>query len=58
MQHCNQVPKSIQEAEKYCAVVPKLKRYLLDKTARSSSNLKKGGHECGVWKEKRILTLT
>ena len=35
----NEVPKSIQEAEKYCAVVPKLKRYLFDKTlARSLSN--------------------
>ena len=28
----SEVPKSIQEAEKYCAVVPKLKRYLFDKT--------------------------
>ena len=35
----NEVPKPIQEAEKYCAVVPKLKRYLFDKTlARSLSN--------------------
>ena len=35
----NEVPKSIQEAEKYCAVVPKFKRYLFDKTlARSLSN--------------------
>ena len=35
----NEVPKSIQEAGKYCAVVPKLKRYLFDKTsARSLSN--------------------
>ena len=34
-----EVPKSIQEAEKYCAVVPKLKRYLFSKTlARSLSN--------------------
>ena len=38
----NEVPKSIQEAEKYCAVVPKLKMYLFDKTlARSLSDLKK-----------------
>ena len=28
----NEVPKPIQEAEKYCAVVPKLERYLFDKT--------------------------
>ena len=28
----DEVPKPIQEAEKYCAVVPKLKRHLLDKT--------------------------
>ena len=35
----NEVPKPIQEAEKYCAVVPKLKRYLFDKTlARSLTN--------------------
>ena len=35
----NEVPKPIQEAEKYCAVVPKLKRHLLDKTlARSLAN--------------------
>ena len=35
----NEVPKSMQEAEKYCAVVPKLKRYLFDKTlARSLAN--------------------
>ena len=48
----NEVPKSIQEAEKYCAVVPKLKRYLLDKIlARSLSNLKKGW--TWVWCVKR-----
>ena len=35
----NEVPKPIQEAEKYCAVVPKLKRYLFDKRlARSLAN--------------------
>ena len=35
----DEVLKSIQRAEKYCAVVPKLKRYLFDKTlARSLSN--------------------
>ena len=35
----NEFPKPIQEAEKYCAVVPKLKRYLFDKTlARSLAN--------------------
>ena len=35
----NEVPKSIQEAEKYCAVVTKFKRYLFDKTlAHSLSN--------------------
>ena len=35
----NEVPKSIQEVEKYYAVVPKLKRYLFDKTlVRSLSN--------------------
>ena len=35
----NEVSKSIQETEKYCAVVPKLKRYLFDKPlARSLSN--------------------
>ena len=35
----NEVPEPIQEAEKYCAVVPKLKRYLFDKTlARSLAN--------------------
>ena len=35
----NEVPKPIQEAEKYCAVVPKLKRYLFDKMlARSPAN--------------------
>ena len=35
----NEVPKPIQEAEKYCAIVPKLKRYLFHKTlARSLSN--------------------
>ena len=34
-----EVPKSILEAEKYCAVVPKLKTYLFGKTlARSLSN--------------------
>ena len=32
----NEVPKPIQEAEKYCAVVPKLKRYLFDKTLACS----------------------
>ena len=32
----NEVPKPIQEAEKYCAVVPKLKRYLFDKTSACS----------------------
>ena len=49
----NEVPKSIQEAEKYCAVVPKFKRYLFDKTlARSLCD-----PECDVWKEKRIVTL-
>ena len=32
----NEVPKPIQEAEKYCAVVPKLKRYLFDKTLTRS----------------------
>ena len=67
----NEVPKPIQEAEKYCAIVPKLKRYLFDKTlTRSLSNgkkkkkirekkrkRKKGGPEGGVWKEKRIFTL-
>ena len=38
----NEFPKSIQEVEKYCAAVPKLKRYLFDKTlARSLSNRKK-----------------
>ena len=36
---CNEVPKPMQEAEKYCAVVPKLTRYLFDKTlARSLAN--------------------
>ena len=36
---CNEVPKSIQEAEKYCAVAHKLKMYFFDKTlARSLSN--------------------
>ena len=36
---CNEVSKSIQEAEKYCAVAHKLKMYLFDKTlARSLSN--------------------
>ena len=35
----NEVPKPIQETEKYCAVVPKLKKYLFEKTlARSPSN--------------------
>ena len=35
----NEVPKLIQEAGNYYAVVPKLKRYLFDKTlARSLSN--------------------
>ena len=35
----NEVPKPMQEAKKYCAVVPKLKRYLFDKTlARSLAN--------------------
>ena len=35
----NEVPKPIQEAEKYCAVVLRLKRYLFDKTlARSLAN--------------------
>ena len=35
----NEVPKLIQEVGKYYAVVPKLKRYLFDKTlARSLSN--------------------
>ena len=35
----NEAPKPMQEAEKYCAVVPKLKRYLFDKTlARSLAN--------------------
>ena len=35
----NKAPKPMQEAEKYCAVVPKLKRYLFDKTlARSLAN--------------------
>ena len=35
----NEVPKSIQEAEKYCAVVSKLKWYLFGKTlAHSLSN--------------------
>ena len=34
-----EVPKPIQEAQKYCAVVPKLKRYLFYKTlARSLAN--------------------
>ena len=28
----NEVPELIQETEKYCAVVPKLKRYLFEKT--------------------------
>ena len=38
----NRFPKPIQEAEKYCAIVPKLKRYLFHKTlARSLSNRKK-----------------
>ena len=38
----NEVPKPIQEAEKYSAVVPKLKRCLFDKTlARSLANLRK-----------------
>ena len=38
----NQFPKPIQEAEKYCAIVPKLKRYLFHKTlAGSLSNWKK-----------------
>ena len=32
----NEVPKPIQEAEKYWAVVPKLKRYLFDKTLTRS----------------------
>ena len=32
----NEVPKSIQEAEKYFAVVPKLKTYLFDKTLARS----------------------
>ena len=54
----NEVPKSKQETENLWAVVPKLKRYFLDKTlARSPSNLKKGGPECDVWKEKCIVTL-
>ena len=54
----DEVLKSIQRAEKYCALVPKLKRYLFDKTlARSLSNYKKGSPECGLWKEKRIVTL-
>ena len=35
----NEVPKPIQVTGKYCAVVPKLKRYLFDKTlAHSLSN--------------------
>ena len=35
----NEVPKPIQEAEKYCADVPKLKRYLFNKPlAHSLSN--------------------
>ena len=35
----NEVPKPIQEAGKYCAVVPKLKRYLFYKIlARSLAN--------------------
>ena len=29
----NEVPKPIQETEKYYAVVPKFKRYLFDKTS-------------------------
>ena len=37
----NEVPKPIQETEKYCAVVPKLKRYSFDNTALSLSNWKK-----------------
>ena len=55
----NEVPKPIQETEKYCAVVPKLKRYSFDNTALSLSNWKKkkGGPEGGAWKEKRIVTL-
>ena len=54
----NEVPKPIQETQKYCAVVPRLKRYLFDKTlARSLSNWKKSGPEGDVWKEKRIVTL-
>ena len=32
----NEVPKSIQEAAKYFAVVPKLKTYLFDKTLARS----------------------
>ena len=32
----NEVPKSIKEAEKYCAFVPKLKRYLFDTTLARS----------------------
>ena len=58
LQQLNEVQKSMQEAEKNCAAVSKLKRYLLDKTlARSLSNLKKGGPESDVWKGKRIVTL-
>ena len=35
----NQIPKQIQEAENYCHVVTKFKKYLFDKTlARSLSN--------------------
>ena len=32
----NEVPKSMQKAEKYCAVVSKLKRYLFDKILANS----------------------
>ena len=58
-----EVPKPIQEAEKYCTVVPKLKRYLFDKstcTIKLIKKIKKKKKRVAltvVWKEKRIVTL-
>ena len=52
-----EVPKSTQEAEKYCAVVPKLKRYSKNISTFTIKFKKKGGPECGVWKEKYLVAL-
>ena len=64
----SEVPKPIQEAEKYCAVVPKLKgicltkhkhaHYQIEKKKKKKTKKReKNGPESDMWEEKRIVTL-